>query len=141
MTDGLAIPHLSTASAIITKSDLSKALSDVMKIITELAYESANKLMAICDRENMEMARQGLSLDFDADDISTEEYMRVMKQREDIQNRFQNEKTQLTQQYKRQEDFYKQEQEKLQNRYDVACADLETWQEKKRNFSAEYFEV
>lgn len=142
MTTPIAMPFNALQFWTGAVSDFASFLAKLSGDIQWFQMEQANGLIKIGDRETAEMARLGLDMDFDADDISNADYamvMKKMKQTQDVQNRYQAERDQFMLKCKRKEDFLMQEQEKLQLKYENAQAQKETWKEVCQNIDCSYF--
>lgn len=138
MTTPIALPFISLQFWTEVASVCGDFLAQVTEDLAWFGNEQSYGLMDISDRETREMARQGLDVDFDADDISTAEYMKVMKKKQDIQNRFQREREGFMLKCKRKEDDFTKHQQRVQLKYDNAQAQKETWREVCQNIDCSY---
>ena len=123
---------------VLEKSNCQKVLIDISQRLMDLARDSANLITKYMDRQESQL--QALDIDFDAEDISTEDYMKAMKERQKIEEECQNALNIELAKVNAAEKFEQQKQEKAQLRLENANAQIETLDQYLATVNCGYFD-
>lgn len=119
------------------KSEWQYKLTQISQRLMDLARDSANIISRFMDKQESEL--QALDIDFDADDISTEDYMKAMKERQKIEEECQNAMNIELAKVNSAEKFEQQQQQSVEVRLENANAQIETLDQYLGTVNCSYF--